>query len=186
VGERCSLVQARPDLEDCQDNATVTIDDHMVNRFKSWIVATDIDVGKHAMILIYVLVALPIALLVGALVAKVFDRHTSVVRLPLFFLAIFLGAWSGGLRTLPFQEWAWAVYWVPFLAGGMLIAMVVILVSMMPYFRKSADESTKPRTERTTNMTLMEGFLWTLSTLLAVPILLHHFGGSIPLLMGMP
>jgi hypothetical protein len=94
----------------------------------------------------------------------------------LFFLAIFLGAWSGGLLTLPLQELAWAVYWVPFFAGGLLIAMLVILVSIMPYVRTSAEESTKPGTERTKNMTFMEGFLWTLSSLLAIPIVFHHFG----------
>jgi cyanate permease len=128
------------------------------------------------MILVHVLVALPIALLVGALVARVFDRHTSVVRLPLFFLAIFLGAWSGGLLTLPLQKLAWAAYWVSFFAGGIVIAMLVIVVSMMPYFRKSAEESTKPGTERTKSVTRMEGFLWTLNSLLAAPIVFHHFG----------
>lgn len=128
------------------------------------------------MILVHVLIALPIALLVGALVARVFDRQTSVVRLPLFFLAIFLGAWSGGLLTFPLQELAWAVYWVPFFAGGMLIAMLVILVSMVPYVRTSAEESLKPGTERTGNLTFMEGFLWALNTLLAVPIVLSHIG----------
>ncbi|MBX3332922.1 MAG: hypothetical protein KF876_02295 [Nitrospira sp.] len=128
------------------------------------------------MILVHVLIALPIALLVGALVARVFDRQTSVVRLPLFFLAIFLGAWSGGLVTLPLRKLAWAVYWVPFFAGGILIAMLVILVSMMPSLQTSAEESLKPRTERTGHLTFMEGFLLALSTLLAIPITLHHIG----------
>ena len=48
------------------------------------------------MILVHILIALPTALLVGALVARVFVQPTSLVRLPLFFLSIFLGAWSGG------------------------------------------------------------------------------------------
>lgn len=128
--------------------------------------------------LVQVLTALPITLLVGSLVARVFEARTSVVRLPLplFSLAIFMGAWSGGLLTIPLQEMVWAVYWVSFFAGGMLIAMFVIMVSLIPGFRKSAEESVKPGTEQTRGMTLMDVFLSALSVLLAVLIVLYHIG----------
>lgn len=125
-------------------------------------------------VIVKIITALSIALLVGTLFSRLFEKHTSVVRLPLFFLTVFLGSWAGGLWVIPFEEAAWTVYWIPSFAGGMVIAAVVASVSTIPFLRASVDEALTDSTERTRTVTTIEGFLWILSILLTVPIVLHH------------
>ena len=124
--------------------------------------------------LLQALTALPITLLIGTLLMRLFETRTSVVRLPLFFLAVFLGAWVGGFWVIPLKDALWAVYWIPFFAAGLLVGGLVIAISMIPAFRESAAEAAKDSTERTRTFTKVEGLLWILNVFLVVSIVFHH------------
>ena len=124
--------------------------------------------------LLQALTALPITLLIGTLLTRLFETRTSVVRLPLFFLAVFLGAWVGGFWVIPLKDALWAVYWIPFFAAGLLVGGLVIAISMIPAFRESAAEAAKDSTERTRTFTKVEGLLWILNGFLVVSIVFHH------------
>lgn len=124
--------------------------------------------------LLQALTALPITLLIGTLLTRLFETRTSVVRLPLFFLAVFLGAWVGGFWVISLKDALWAVYWIPFFAAGLLVGGLVIAISMIPAFRESAAEAAKDSTERTRTFTKVEGLLWILNGFLVVSIVFHH------------
>lgn len=121
-------------------------------------------------ILLQTLTALPISILIGTLFTRLFESRTSVVRLPLFFLAVFLGAWIGGFWVIPMEDALWAVYWIPFFAAGLLVGSFVIAISMTSVFRESAAEAAKDSTERTRKFTKVEGLLWILNVFLVVSI----------------
>lgn len=125
-------------------------------------------------ILLQALTALPISILIGTLFTRLFESRTSVVRLPLFFLAVFLGAWVGGFWVIPLKDALWAVYWIPFFAAGLLVGGFVIAMSTVPVFRESATEAAKDSTERTRRFTKVEGLLWLLNVFLVVSIVFHH------------
>ena len=125
-------------------------------------------------ILMEVLTALSITVVIGILFTTLFERYTSVFHLPLFFFVVFLGSWAGGFWVIPLDVAVWMVYWIPFFVGGVAFAAVVATVSMIPFFRTSVDNALRDCQEQTAKPGAIEGFLWILSAVLVVPIVLQH------------
>jgi len=44
----------------------------------------------------------------------------------LFFLVVFLAAWTGGIWFIPLGPPIWEVYWLPYLIVGLIFALIMV------------------------------------------------------------
>ncbi|MFP4528209.1 MAG: hypothetical protein ACLFQX_06640 [Candidatus Kapaibacterium sp.] len=104
--------------------------------------------------------ALVIGFALTALFATGFRRRTYWPGFFTFFFIIFLAAWAGGLWLRPVgPEW-FGVFWIPFIAVGLLFALL-LLALLPPRYRRGLprEESAETEAEKT-GESLLGIFFW--------------------------
>jgi hypothetical protein len=75
--------------------------------------------------LIDFLFAAVFAILLTLIFTTLFRRKGPWSRGLVFFLVVFLAAWAGGVWLLPFGPTLFGVSWLPFLIGGLFVALIL-------------------------------------------------------------
>lgn len=94
-----------------------------------------------------------------------------------FFLLVFVAAWLGGIWVVPVGPRAWGVNWLPFLATGLLFALLLAVnapMREMPLRRETLAEAREEWTEDARTFRLLNLFYWVLLISLLLSILLHY------------
>ncbi len=84
-----------------------------------------------------------------------------------FFVLVLLAAWLAGMLINGLMPLSWALYWVPFVAGGMIVAIVLAAIAnpyVKPPVQDETDAALQPadETERRRNAAVLVAgsYLW--------------------------
>ncbi len=121
------------------------------------------------MIVFELLFAALIALVLGGLLVLGLGREPFAGRDLALYLVLFLATWAGGIWLAPIGPPLWGVHVLSFLAGGVLIALVLAASSTPRTPRTRDEELRRSRAEREIIRTLDISF-WLLVALLAASI----------------
>lgn len=127
------------------------------------------------MFFIDLLLALVIALVIGAVFTLGFRREFPGPGLLIFLLVLFLLTWAGGVWITPFGPTLWGSFWLPFLLVAIIVALV--LTAFPPPGRerstvKLVSEEEQAATE--TEAAALNVFFWVLIAILGIVILLGY------------
>lgn len=127
------------------------------------------------------LIALVIALFLTFLLIGIFGWErpgtTGLWSSAIFvFFLIFLVSWAGGVWLQPFGWSIWGVYWLPFVAVGLIVALIIAAVSFPGRTRRSLKEVDPTEREvedeefRKSTAYAVGAFFWVVVILLGVAI----------------
>ncbi len=77
------------------------------------------------MLIVELLMALVFALLLTLVLSAGFGRKGPWASIVTFFLVVFLATWTMGIWFLPFGPVLFGISWMPFLIGGLIVALVM-------------------------------------------------------------
>jgi len=131
------------------------------------------------MLLVDVLIALAVSAVVMVALMFLFRLHGPASRMSLVAFAVFLATWVGGLWLTPFGPTIRGAYWAPFLAVGLVFALIWVAISPWPGRRGlrrpvptgSGTEQAAP--EEAT----ISGFFWLLIVVLGALIVVGYLNG---------
>jgi hypothetical protein len=73
-------------------------------------------------------------------------RERTLSSVLVLFIVLFLIIWVGGIWVVPFGPPTWGIYWLPFIAVGVLFS--VILIALIPPRRPRTMREAKNQAER--------------------------------------
>jgi hypothetical protein len=116
------------------------------------------------MILTESLFALAVALFLTAVFAVIGRQAKTPWRVIVFFLVVFLGAWTGGIWITPIGPAVLGVYWLSFFAVGLVFALVLEAVAAFSVRPpgSQADNVQKDRREERQIEAVLGVFFWIL------------------------
>jgi hypothetical protein len=120
-----------------------------------------------------VLFALVITFLLVWIFSKLFDTRGPGDKLVWFFLLVFLFVWAGGLWITPIGPLWWGVSWVPALAVGLFV--VLLLTAIAPEPSRHRKEARAQAVAEETVEEVLGIFFWILITLLILSIVGRYF-----------
>lgn len=123
------------------------------------------------MLLVEVMTALAVAILLTAILAATLPVRRLWRGWLLFFGAVLLAAWAGGVWLPPVGASAVGIYWMPFLFVGLVVALL-----LAPSIRRRARERSQRAegAEKVPVETTFSVLMWVLMIGLAVAILLAY------------
>ncbi len=127
------------------------------------------------MFFIDLLLALVIALVIGAVFVLGFRRERPGPGLLIFLLVLFLLTWAGGVWITPFGPTLWGSFWLPFLLVAIIVALVLSAFPPPGGERstvKLVSEQEQAATE--TEAAALNVFFWVLIAILGSVILLGY------------
>lgn len=77
------------------------------------------------MLIVELLIALVFAVLLTLVLSAGFGRKGPWASVVTFFLVVFLATWTMGIWFVPFGPVLFGVSWLPFLIGGLIVALVM-------------------------------------------------------------
>jgi hypothetical protein len=108
--------------------------------------------------------ALVIGFALTSLFAAGFRRRTYWPGFFTFFFILFLAAWAGGLWMRPAGPELFGIFWIPYLAVGLIFGLLLLALLPHHYRRTPPPEETteKPMeaAERRTGETILGLFFW--------------------------
>src|SRR5205085_11709591 len=119
------------------------------------------------------LFAFILALLLAWGFSKVFGTRAPGDKFIWFFLMIFLFAWAGGIWIAPIGPLWWGVSWIPVLATGFLIAL--LLTAIAPRSPRNRQEARVQVAAEETVVVALGTFFWILIALLVLSIIGRYF-----------
>lgn len=129
------------------------------------------------MFFVDLLLALVIALVIGAVFVFGFRREGALPGVLIFLLVLFLLTWAGGVWITPFGPTLWGSFWLPFLLVAIIVALV--LTAFPPPDRQRSTVKLVSEEEQAaveTEATALNVFFWVLIAILGVVILLGYLG----------
>ncbi len=127
------------------------------------------------------LIAFVVMVIIMAVLLFVSRLQGPAPRLVLVALAVFLAAWVGGLWVVPFGPTVQQAYWAPFLATGVVFALIWLAVSPWPARggpRGVHSRSGQPYpAEDTAEVAVISGFFWLMLVALGVLIAAGYLRG---------
>lgn len=128
------------------------------------------------MLFVHIFMALIFALIFTAIVVGGFRQRGPWASLAMFFIVLFLATWAGGIWIHPIGRPLWGTYWLPFLAVGLIVALLLAAVAPI-----EGEESTvklidqkKREKEKRRVMGVLGGFFWALIIVLIAAIIARY------------
>jgi small-conductance mechanosensitive channel len=130
------------------------------------------------MIFVECLFALAVALFLTVVFAVIGRQAKTPVRVLVFFLVVFLGAWAGGIWITPVGPSLLGVYWLSFFAAGLIFALILEAVaafSARPAESQARDIQKDKKEEREIE-SVLGAFFWALLLMFVAAIVLGYLG----------
>jgi hypothetical protein len=89
------------------------------------------------------------------------------------FFIILIVTWAGGVWITPFGTPVWGVYWLPFVAVGLVLALVLLAINP-PRKPRTRREAIQRREDERQASALVSGFFWVMLLALGVAIVTHY------------
>ena len=93
------------------------------------------------------------------------------------FVILFLITWAVGSWARPFGPAIWGVYWVPFLIGGILIALLLAAV-VPPGKPRNRREAIEKAEMQTGAEAVLGAFFWVMVVVVAVAVIARYALGT--------
>ncbi len=129
------------------------------------------------MILVDLFFALVIAILLAFAVRSLrrdrTEEDTAWPELAFLFVILFFITWAGGIWLQPLGPVMWSVYWIPFVAVGIVAAL--FLIAATPQRRpRNRREALRQRAQERTLETTFGVFFWILVTILLAAVIARY------------
>ncbi|HWB14344.1 MAG TPA: hypothetical protein VG826_34280 [Pirellulales bacterium] len=125
---------------------------------------------------VHLLFALVVALVFTAILAAIgrggYERGNWLTAVILFGI-LFLASWAGGIWLHPVGPTVWGAAWMPFVAVGFMVALLVAAVSAHHRRRTPRDAQEALEAEEVVGTTVT-AFLWIFAVCLVAAITLHY------------
>jgi hypothetical protein len=119
------------------------------------------------------IVAGVLSLLLGiALRRRVPEPETTWGSILFLFLLLFFATWAGGVWLTPFGPPLWNTYWLPFVAVGVLLALMLVAVMPGVYFGRKGIREARREVEIAE---VFGAFFWVLMAILIFVVIAHYF-----------
>jgi len=135
------------------------------------------------MLFVHFIFAVVTALILSLLLVRGLRRSKPWPGFLLALLFIFLAAWAGGVWISPFGPYLWEQALLPFVAAGLIAALIVAAVSTVGREESGIELSTREREDRgktPSPAAAMGIFFWILILVLFLAILLGYALGPSP------
>ncbi len=122
--------------------------------------------------------ALGIAVLLALLVRSITGRHKEPEEpawpgLAFLVVILFFVTWAGGIWLQPLGPILWHIYWIPFVAVGIVAAL--LLIATTPRRRpRTRREALQVREQERVLVTAFGVFFWILVSILLIAVAVHY------------
>lgn len=119
------------------------------------------------------LIAFVVMVIVMVALLFLFRFQGSASRIALVAIAVFLAAWVGGLWVAPFGPTVQGAYWAPFLAAGVVFALIWLAMSPWPgrrSVRPNPPDEPPYAPEGAAAAAAISGFFWLMIVAFAILI----------------
>ena len=126
-----------------------------------------------------ILFALGVALLLAAVVRSINRRHgdpdaPAWPNLAFLVVVLFFITWAGGIWLRPLGPILWRVYWIPFVAVGVVAALLLVAATPRRHPRNRR-EALEARAQERVLETAFGVFFWILVTVLLTAVTVRYF-----------
>jgi Ca2+/Na+ antiporter len=123
--------------------------------------------------------AIGIAVLLALLVRSITHRHRPPEEaawpgLAFVVVILFFVTWAGGIWLRPLGPVLWHIYWVPFVAVG-IVAALLLIATTPRRLPRSRQEALQAQDEERTLVTVFGVFFWILVAVLLTAVMVRYF-----------